>query len=176
LKAIETDVTSILRKRNDPLLLAGVSEAVAEYRKVNHYNRLMDQTVSGNPDPKSDKEIKDEGWKVIQSYFLKDMYNDIERFGNLSNSDRQSDNLTQIVEAAYYGKVESLFVPIGEHSWGWFDQERDVVHHSKGHNDGEHDLINMAAIKTLTQSGNVYALDKENMPNDSSVAAIFRYA
>lgn len=176
LKTIENDVTGILRKRNDPLILAGIDEAIAEYRKVNHYSRLMDQTIAGNPDPKSDEEIKDEGWNIIESYFLKDMYDDIERFGHLSGSDKQSDNLTQIVEAAYYGKVDSLFVPIGEHSWGWFDIERDVVHHSKGPKNGEHDLINMAAIKTLTQSGNVYALDKDEMPSDSSIAAIFRYA
>lgn len=176
LKTVENEVTSTLRKRNDPLILAGVNEATAEYRKVNHYSRLMDQSISGNPDPKSNKEIKDEGWKVIQSYFLKDMYSDIERFGNLSGSEKQSDNLTQIVEAAYYGKVDSLFVTIGEHSWGWFDMERDVVHHSTVQKNGEHDLINMAAIKTLTQSGNVYALDKKDMPNHATVAAIFRYA
>lgn len=36
LKTIENDVTSTLRKRNDPLVLAGVEKAVAEYRKVNH--------------------------------------------------------------------------------------------------------------------------------------------
>lgn len=176
LKAVENEVTSILRKRNDPLILGGVNEAIAEYRKVNSYSRLLDQTVSGNPDPKSNEEIKDEGWKVIKSYFLKGMYEDIERFGDLSGSEKQSDNLSQIVEAAYYGKVESLFVPIGEHSWGWFDMERDTVHHSAEPQNGEHDLINMAAIKTLTQSGNVYALDKEDMPNGSSIAAIFRYA
>jgi hypothetical protein len=104
------------------------------------------------------------------------MYNDIDRLGDLSGSGRESDNLTQIVEAAYYGKVDSLFVTIGEHSWGWFDEERDVVHHSKGQKNGEHDLINMAAIKTITQSGNVYALNRDEMPKDSSVAAIFRYA
>ncbi|WP_445664012.1 baeRF7 domain-containing protein [Fodinibius sp. AD559] len=176
LKTVENEVTSILRKRNDPLILGGVNEAIAEYRKVNSYSRLLDQTVSGNPDPKSNEEIKDEGWKVIKSYFLKGMYEDIERFGDLSGSEKQSDNLSQIVEAAYYGKVESLFVPIGEHSWGWFDMERDTVHHSAEPQNGEHDLINMAAIKTLTQSGNVYALDKEDMPNGSSIAAIFRYA
>ncbi|MDZ7682912.1 MAG: hypothetical protein U5J63_14655 [Fodinibius sp.] len=176
LKTIENEVTSILRKRNDPLILAGINEAVSIYRNVNHYSRLMEQAVTGNPDPKSNDEIKDEGWEVIQSYFLKDMYNDIERFGNLSGSEKQSDNLTKIVEAAYYGKVESLFVPIGEHSWGWFDMERDTVHHSKGPKNGEYDLINMAAIKTLTKSGNVYALDKDDMPNGSSIAAIFRYA
>lgn len=176
LKTVENEVTSILRKRNDPLILAGVNEAVAEYRKVNSYSRLMDEAILENPDPKKNTEIKDEGWDIIRSYFLKDMYEDMERFGDLSGSEKQSDNLSQIVEAAYYGKIESLFVPIGEHSWGWFDMERDTVHHSTGPKNGEHDLINMAAIKTLTQSGNVYALDKEDMPNGSSIAAIFRYA
>ncbi len=176
LKTIENDVTSILRKRNDPLILAGVNEAVAEYRKVNHYSRLMEQAIAGNPDPKSNEKVREEGWEIIESYFLKDMYSDIKRFGDLSGSDKQSDNLTEIVEAAYYGKIDSLFVPIGEHSWGWFDVERDVVHHSKEPKNGEHDLINMAAIKTLTQSGDVYALEKDEMPSNSSIAAIFRYA
>ncbi|MGD8427631.1 MAG: hypothetical protein PVH63_08360 [Balneolaceae bacterium] len=176
LKTIENEVTSILRKRNDPLILAGIDEAAAIYRSVNHYSRLMDQMVVGNPDPKTDNEIKNEGWKVIESYFLKDMYADIERFGDLSGTEKQSDNLTKIVGAAYYGKVDSLFVPIGEHSWGWFDQERDVVHHSKEQKNGEHDLINLAAIKTLIQSGNVYALEREEMPNRAPIAAIFRYA
>jgi hypothetical protein len=176
LKAVESEVTSIMRKRNDPLILAGVNEAVAEYRKVNHYSRLIEQAVSENPDPISNEEIRDEGWKIIQSYFLQDMYNDIKRIGDLFGADKQSDNLSNIVDAAYYGKIESLFVPVGEHSWGWFDQERDVVHHSTQPKDGEHDLINMAAIKTLTQSGNVYALKRDEMPNEAPIAAIFRYA
>lgn len=175
LKAIENEVTSILRKRNDPLILAGVDDVIARYRKVNHYSRLMEQGISGNPDAISNTDIKDEGWKVIKSYFLKDMYNDMERFSDLTGSDKQSDNLSQIVEAAYYGKIDSLFVPIGEQSWGWFDQERETVHHSADQQNGEHDLINAVAIKTITQGGNVYALDKEEMPNSASIAAIFRY-
>lgn len=176
LKHVENEVTSVLRKRNDPLILAGVSEAVAEYRKVNYYNRLMDEAVTTNPDPLSDEEINKKGWQIIKSYFLKNMYSDIDRFADLTGSDKQSDNLSQVVEASYYGKVDALFVPIGEQSWGWFDQDRDTVHHSAEQQNGEHDLINMAAIKTLTQGGNVYALKKEEMPLEKSIAAIFRYA
>lgn len=176
LNTIENEVTSIMHRRRDPLILAGIEEAVAIYRKVNNYERTMDDSITGNPDPKSDAEIKDEGWEIIKSYFLRDMFKDIERFGDLSGSDKQSDNLTKIVEASYYGKIDSLFVPIGEYSWGWFDQKRNTVHHSAEPRNGEHDLINMAAIKTLTQGGDVYALDKEHMPNGSSIAAIFRYS
>lgn len=177
LRTIEKEVTSIMRKRNDPLILTGVDGAISEYRKVNHYDRLLDDAIIGNPDPKSDEEIKNEGWEIIEDHFLQDMYNDIHRFGNLTGSDKHSDNLTNIVEAAYYGKIDSLFVPVGEHHWGWFDQESDVVHHStNASGPEEHDLINMAAIKTLTQSGNVYALEHEDMPNQASIAAIFRYS
>ncbi|HET6528154.1 MAG TPA: hypothetical protein VFG39_05330 [Balneolaceae bacterium] len=176
LKIIENEVTSILRKWNDPLVLAGVKEVAALYKKINHYHRLMDQVVTGNPDPWSDDEIKKAGWEKIQSYFLKDMYEDMRRFGNLTDTEKQSENLTKIVEAAYYGKIDSLFVSLDGDSWGWFDPDHDVVHHSAEPKNGEHDLINMAAIKTLTQSGNVYALDKDNMPNNASIAAIFRYS
>jgi len=176
LKTVENYVTSFLKKTNDPLVLAGVDEAIDIYKKVNHYNRLLDQSVSGNPDPKSDKEIKDEAWEVIKSHFLKDIFHDIERYGDLSESDKRSDNLTKIVEASYYGKVDSLFISIDEYSWGWFDQERNTVHHNAEPQNRDHDLINMAAIKTLTQGGDVYALDEKHMPNDSSISAIFRYS
>ena len=175
LKTIENEVTSKMRKRRDPLILAGVDEAVSKYRKVNHYSRLMDEAILANPDPKTDEQIRDEGFEVIKSYFLEDMFKDMERFGDLKGSDKQSDNLTQIVEAAYYGKIDSLFVPIGEQSWGRFDKERNVVHHSPEQNNGDHDLINAAAIKTLVQGGDVYALNKGDMPLDASIAAIFRY-
>jgi len=175
LKTVENEVTSFMKKRNDPLILIGVERAVAEYRKISHYSRLIDEAIQENPDPLSNAEIGKRSWNIIKSYFLEDMYKNMDRFADLSGSDKQSDNLTHIVEASHYGKVDSLFIPIGEQSWGWFDHERDVVHHSPAPMNGEHDLINMAAIKTLTQSGNVYALEKNDMPNSSSIAAIFRY-
>lgn len=176
LKAIENEVTNKLRNINDPLILAGVNEAVAEYKKVNHYSRLMENAILFNPDPISDNEINKEGWEIIKSYFLEVMYKDIDRFGDLTGTDRHSDNLAHIVEASCYGKVDCLFVPIGEQTWGWFDEEANRIHHSSNQQAGRsYDLINLAAIKTMAQGGNVYALDKQEMPNGSSAAAIFRY-
>lgn len=175
LKRVENEVTSILRKQRDPLILAGIDEAVAVYRKVNHYDRLMEEAVIGNQDTKNNDEIRDAGWGIIENHFLKDMYDDMEKYGNLTGSDKQSDNISKIVEGAYYGKVESLFIPIGEHSWGYYDESRDVVHLSAERENGQHDLLNIAAIKTLSQGGNVYALRKEEMPSQAPVAAVFRY-
>lgn len=175
LKRVENEVTTQMRQRNDPLVLAGMKEAVALYRKVNHYSRVMEQAVENNPDPWSDEELRDRAWEVIRSYFLQDMYNDLSRYNDLKESERQSDNLGSIVESSHYGKVETLFITKGEQSWGRYDAEHDVVHQSENQGNGEYDLINEAAIRTLTQGGDVYALDREEMPDGAPVAAIYRY-
>ncbi len=175
LKIAENEITDKLRRRNDPLILAGIANTAATYKKFNHYHRTMDETIDVNPDPLSDDKLNEKAWKIIKSHFLEDMYRDKERFAVLTGSDKQSDNLSHVVEASYYGKVDSLFVPVGIQSWGHFDAENDTIHHSAEQQNGEYDLINMAAIKTLSQGGNVYALTKDSMPQSASIAAIFRY-
>ncbi len=174
-KIAENEITDKVRRRNDPLILAGMNNTVGIYKKFNHYHRTMDEIIDVNPDPLSDDKLNKKAWEIIKSHFLQDMYQDKERFANLTGSDKQSDNLSQVVEASYYGKVDSLFVPIGEQSWGRFDAEDNTIEHSAEQQNGEYDLINMAAIKTLSQGGRVYALDKDSMPQGKSIAAIFRY-
>lgn len=175
LKIVENEITDKLRKRNDPLIIAGIPKTAALYKKINYYNRTMDETIAINPDPMSNERLNEKAWDIIKSHFLQQMYDDKKRFADLTGSDKQSDNLSQVVEASYYGKVDALFVPTGERSWGRFDAENETIHHSAEQKNGEYDLINMAAIKTLSQGGNVYALDKSTMPQKKSIAAIFRY-
>lgn len=175
LKIAENEITDKVRRRNDPLVIAGMTNAAATYKKFNHYHRTLDDSINVNPDALSDDKLNEKAWKIIKSHFLEEMYRDKERFADLTGSDKQSDNLSQVVEASYYGKVDSLFVPMGRQSWGKFDAENNTIHHSAEHQNGEYDLINMAAIKTLSQGGSVYALSKDAMPQGASIAAIFRY-
>lgn len=175
LKVAENEITDKVRRRNDPLIIAGMTNAAAIYKKFNHYHRTLEDSINVNPDALSDDKLNEKAWKIIKSHFLEEMYRDKERFADLTGSDKQSDNLSQVVEASYYGKVDSLFVPMGRQSWGKFDKENNTIHHSAEHQNGEYDLINMAAIKTLSQGGRVYALNKEAMPQGTSIAAIFRY-
>lgn len=177
LRNIENEVTSILRKKEDPLILAGVDKAVAHYRKGNHYHRLMDEAIIENPDLLNNKELKDKGWELIQSYFLKGMYDDLERLGNASETDRYSGDLHEIIEASYFGKVDTLFIPTGKAVWGNYKAEENQFSMMDSENGGyKRDLLNAAAIYTLKKGGNVYSLKETEVPATSGLAAIFRYA
>ena len=175
LKTIENEVTSYMRKRKDPLILAGVDSSVAHYRKINHYERLVEDAILKNPDPMSDNQVTEKAWEIVESHFLKDLYNDLERLGDLSNSESVSGDIHKIVEGAYFGKIDTLFIPksaekIGEVSIRDFDTNQMKMP------TGQHDLLNLAAMFTLEKGGKVYSVDVNELPIESEVAAIYRYS
>jgi hypothetical protein len=93
-----------------------------------------------------------------------------------SNSPQASSELNSIIPAAFYGRVETLFVALGKQIWGTFNSQKSVLEVHREHMAGAQDLLDLAAVKTLSNGGEVYALDRENMPDEVLICAIFRYA
>lgn len=172
---VESGVTKYMKNQGDPLILAGVVEIASTYRKYNQYNELVEDFIKGNTDEKSNKQLRKEGWKIIKPQFLSVIENELDRYADLSNTDKISSDLEDVVKASRHGRVESLFVPTGKYRWGKFDESEDAVLTDDQQEDGFHDLYNYAALHTLTKGGKVYALSGDRMPEYSSIAAIFRY-
>jgi hypothetical protein len=80
-----------------------------------------------------------------------------------------------VVPGAYYSRIAHLFVEKGAHIWGTFDEMANElqVHESEG--EKSEDLIDNAVVKTLQTGGEVYLLERDQMPVESPIAAIFRY-
>ena len=79
--------------------------------------------------------------------------------------------------AAHHGRVETLFVALGEQRWGAFipDGTGSVILHD-AYEQGDRDLLDVAAAATLQAGGRVYALPRDQIPSsDSALAAIYRY-
>jgi hypothetical protein len=77
--------------------------------------------------------------------------------------------------AARYGRVECLLVAIGLQVWGRFEGRTGRVTRLGRMEKAEEDLLDDAAGATLFNGGTVYAIPRDEMPEDSPVAAILRY-
>jgi hypothetical protein len=86
-----------------------------------------------------------------------------------------STDLREIIPAAVFSRVETLFVPIGEHQWGRYDRDANTVILHDKQESGDADLYDLAAVHTYLNGGNVQALRTENMPVDEGLAATFRF-
>jgi hypothetical protein len=172
---LDTGVQELLAGEQAPLVLAGVDYLFPLYREANTYPHLIEEGIEGNPDDLSAQELHQRAWAIVQPRFLKEREVAVQRFSQLSDTDGASDNLSEIVPAAHHGRVETLFVALGLQHWGTFDPALNEVRVHQEAKPGDQDLMDLAAVQTLLHSGGVYAVEPEQMPAGTSLAALFRY-
>jgi hypothetical protein len=86
-----------------------------------------------------------------------------------------SSDLSQIVAAAHQGRVGDLFVALGVQVWGSFDQQTGAVAVQAEAQAHDEDLLQVASLLTLSNSGRVFAVPPEQVPGGREAAALFRY-
>jgi len=69
--------------------------------------------------------------------------------------------------------VETLFVALGRQVWGVFDPTTGRVELHREAPFGDVDLLDLAAAHTLLHGRTVYAVEPEQVPSNTDVAAIF---
>lgn len=92
-----------------------------------------------------------------------------------SNTGKASNDLKEIIPAAYYQRIDSLIVAANREQWGLFDPSSDTVFLHQEEETGDDDLLDFAAAYTLLNGGTVYTIGSEQIPFSTPVAAIFRY-
>jgi hypothetical protein len=160
-----------------PLVLAAVREHLPLYREANDYPHLVtDDIVQGNPEPLSMDELHNQAWGIVEPLFLEAQTEALEQFNQQYHQDElASTDVHEIVPAAAYSRIHTLFVPVGEHRWGRYDAQANTVELHDGQAPGTEDLLNYAAVHAFLNGATVHALKPANMPNGFGVAALFRY-
>ena len=172
---LDRGISEFLGDGQAPLVLAGVDYLLPIYRDATSYPHTVDGGVTGNPDDLSTQQLHEKAWAVVEPELGRQRQEAIERFGSLKGTGRATGQLDEVVPAAVDGRVDTLFVPRGVRKWGSFDAEaRRIEHHDAQQADSE-DLLDLAAVHSFLNSGTVYAVAPEEVPDGGSVAAVFRY-
>lgn len=166
-----------LRNQKAPLVLAGVEYLLPIYQEANTYPHLMKEGITGNPEILKPEELHDRAWPIVEPLFQQPQQEALELYQELAGTDssKASSDLKEIISAAYYQRVDSLFVAEGYQQWGQFDPENMAVHLHPEPEGADEDMLDFATVHTLLNGGTVYELTPEKMPDQTSAAAILRY-
>jgi hypothetical protein len=96
-------------------------------------------------------------------------------YRNSAATERASNDIREVIPAAYDGRIESLFVSSDQEQWGTFDPVTRTMHVHRVAKFRDEDLLDLAATQTLLHGGAVYALEREHMPDATLIAAVFRH-
>jgi hypothetical protein len=167
----------LLRDEQAPLVLAGVDYLLPIYREANTYPHLVDAGIEGNPEEVRAEELHERAWAIVQPLFLAEQEEAAAQYRQRAGAgnEQASNKLKEVVPAAYHGRVETLFIAVGFQQWGTFDPATNTLQVHEEAEPGDEDLLDFAAIQTLLNSGTVYAVEPQKVPDETLLAAVFRY-
>lgn len=174
---IDAGLTDLLAGERAPLVLAGVDYLFPIYRQANSYRHLIAEGISGNPDELSAEQLHQRAWPVVQPIFKGAQTEAVEHYRQTAGNNSQlvSTHLQEIVPAAYFERVELLFVALEVQQWGIFDPDTSVVHLRAEPGPHDFDLLDFAAVHTLLNGGAVYVVAPHEVPDGGLAAALFRF-
>jgi hypothetical protein len=172
---VDQSLQRMLREDPAPLVLAGVDFLLPIYRGASDYSQLMERGIPGNPEALTPEVLQKEAWIIVEPYFLKALEDASARYRQLAGSGNTSNDIKTIALAAYQGRVDLLFAPVGIQQWGAFDATTLSTHLHEERAPGDEDLLDFSAVHTLLKGGTVHAVKPEEMPDGARMAAVFRY-
>lgn len=160
-----------------PVVLAADAEIQGHFQKPGTLGPLLAGVVEINPEAIDEKELHAAAYAVMQPRLAEERERAVERFTALLNDGdaRASIESEEIIKAAHYSRIDTLFLAEGVNLWGRFDEAADKVMLDEAFAGTGEDLLDAAAVHTLRHGGSVYILPKEEMPGAAMAAAILRY-
>lgn len=172
---VDKALHEFFHNRRAPLVLAGVNYLLPIYQEANTYNFLVEEGIQHNTKQQTASELHAEAWAIVEPQFMADQQKAIDYYHESIAAGKGSNDLNEVIQGAFFGRVEQLFVPVGVQRWGHFDPESMELNIHNDAEPGDEDLLNAAAIQTIFHGGTVYAVEPEAVPDETPVAAVFRY-
>lgn len=175
LQKVDQGLNEVLTGEHSPLIIAAVDYLHPLYRKANTYPHLLDEGITGNPEGLSDETLQEHAWAIVEPYFERGRTDAVERYQEAVAAGLATNDVKQVLLAAYDGRVSTLFVATGIQEWGKFDPKHRRIRLYKQKRPGAEDLLDLAAANALTKGGTVYVVEPQQAPGGTSVAAVLRY-
>lgn len=168
-------VQKSLRNEVAPLVIAAVEYLHPIYKKANTYQYLFDSGIRGNPEHFTAEDLRTRALSLLRPYFETDKRNALKEYRELDGTGHTVTDIRQIVSSSNFGQVERLLIRVDSHAWGSYDENTNEVKVHDKPESNDLDLIDLAAVNTLSNRGEVYTLKPDEIPSAAIVGAILRH-
>lgn len=175
-RGVNQGMMQFLYDKNHPLILAAVDYLVPIYKEANDYKYLYDEFLPGNPEYEKPHQLHQKAKALLKDHFDGKRREKIGAFEEALAIKRSSFREEEVIVAAINGRIDTLFIRKGAEIWGIYESETNqavVREKQEGQNVS---LVNMAAVNTILNSGTVYILEPDEMPEPSArLNALLRF-
>lgn len=157
-----------------PVILAALTQHQAPFRSLSSIGNLVAQGIEKSPDSLTEAGLLEDARTIILAEQEERVRKISLRYGKAHAEEKASSDPRIIAQALVERKVDTLLIEEGKGVPGRFDPETGEVSFAD-RSPGTDDLFDDFAQAAYRQGGAVYLVGRDDMPDDSGVAALFRY-
>lgn len=158
-----------------PLILVALSEHQGLFRSISNNPYLLSDGITKDYEILTVEDAKKDAWTIIQPYYLNKTKKIIERFKLERSKFLGSDDLTEVVRAAFENRIDTLLVEADRILPGKINKDTGELIKGNAENPDFDDILDDLAEMVFKTSGNVLVLPKERMPSTTGIAAIYKF-
>jgi Bacterial archaeo-eukaryotic release factor family 3 len=175
LRRIVPPIEPLIKRNPAPVILAAHPELQGHFRETAGWKEIHPNGVLENPDALSNEELNRRAYGIVKQKQIEARNASIDRLNARLSVGKATVVIGEIVKAARYARVDTLFLSGDQHLWGKFDEMEDrIVAHGSAAKD-DIDLLDYAALMTLRQGGSIVLAERDALPPPGPAAAILRY-
>ena len=175
---VESAATRQWAGQGRPLLLVGSENQVGIFRQLNHHPNLADNAIIEDFNDRSRDEFRERLLSWARERETERQRTDLGRLEEFLPKNLASSEVSTIAKAAADGRIETLFVVPGSRHYGTLDRDRDEVTIHDEPRTEDDDLTEAILTMAALSGAKIHFLEspaESRLPNDSSLAAIFRF-
>lgn len=173
-RLIAESLRPVLRETTSPLILAGVDSEIPVIRKELDYPHITRQALHGTFDYFKDGQLYERALPIAQNYYGMMRQDALNKYRTLSDRILASEDIDEILPAAYEGRIDTLFVNGDAEVFGRFNSKNETIEVVDSR-EPAFDLIETAAVQTIRHRGTVYLATPGELPGSASMCALLRY-
>jgi hypothetical protein len=158
-----------------PLILAATEPLNSVYRSVSSAPHLLPDGIPGNPETASAAELAAAARPILDALYASELVAVRRRFERRATQGRGALDLTDVARAATFGAVDTLMTDIDDVVPGYVDADSGALTLDDSGDAANYGVVDEIARRVLSSGGRVLALRRDDIPSESTVAAILRY-
>ncbi|MGV8905530.1 MAG: hypothetical protein ACOH15_02890 [Acetobacterium sp.] len=158
-----------------PLILVGLEQHQGEFRKTSKNPYLISEGIKSDIEAMDKTMLYEKVQNVMMDIFKQELKERMEIFKEAFSKDMASDDVVQIAKAITEGKVAVLYLEEHKIHPGKYDFSLGTIKEGPSGDSYVGDIYDDMAEAALSRGGDVLILEKEDMPTESDLAAVYRY-
>lgn len=176
-REVDKGCLKAIKDINAPLILVSQVQYHPIYAGITKHPNLFSQIINDNQDVESNSDLREKAFQLLQKSFSRNQVRSIKEFLGLNGTNKALTQIEKIIPAAVEGRIDKLFVNDSKEIYGLYDAENRSIIIDETKRIGNASLVNLAVVKSFTQSAEVFVLSDDEMPvKGTAMNAIQRYA